>query len=77
MVAMANFELGKRALRDDLGTVDGHPGTTRGGNIVIDAIEGRVALVHPLRALGSAFRKLLAARDVVGQLRAKLGGPPA
>ncbi len=41
---------------------------------MIDAIEGRVALIHPLSALGGAFRKLLAARDVVGQSRAKLGG---
>ena len=55
---MADCELGERAAREYLGTVDGHARTARGGNELVDAVEGRVARVDPLRALRSAFRQL-------------------
>jgi hypothetical protein len=60
-----HLEFRKRALRDDLGTVDRQSGAAGRGDVVIDTLESGVALIHPLRALRGALGKLLTTVDMV------------
>ena len=68
------LELGERAACHDLRAVDGQPRAAGGGDALVDAIERRLALLGPLRALCRAGGELLRKADVPRDLCAQRGG---
>ena len=66
-------ELGERAPRHHLGSVDGQSRAARGGDALVDLVEGRLALRDPLRALRGAAGELARVGDVAGELQAQGG----